>query len=476
MSEKKISKSDDLSAPGKDQLGIPALIGYGSLAAPLQALMNPILIFLPTFYAVEVGLDLALVGLIFFLARSWDALTDPIVGALSDRTKSRFGRRRPWIVLGTPALMIVSYFVLLPNSNASSFEIGLMLFLFYALWTVVFIPFQAWGAEVSGNYDQRTRVATFRESGTVLGVLIGIGIPLLLVDPFAQPLRSMLWPQGMDLSPSLDSVLTIIFITVLVLLPLTAAAACILMPDPPDRSARSTHWRQTGAVLLRNKSLRRLSFGYFVAQLGFLIFLSSVQLLITRGLQIQAFLFLIFLQHIVAIGAMPIWLRLGKKFGKHRAYCFSLLLSALGLMALNLVPSGDLNAASLVFLFAGLGSSGKLIFPPALAADTVDYDTLTTGCREAGTHMAVLNLVNKSTFAISVGLVFPLLAFSGFDPTASAPDSGQPMLMAISTALPAILMLIGVAVMWNFPLNHQRMKTIGRFLERAQRRASATPS
>lgn len=454
------------STEPKTSIGLLTLLGYGSLAIPLQALMNPILIFLPTFYAVEVGLDMSLVGLIFFLARSWDALTDPVVGALSDRTRSRFGRRRPWIIAGTPLLMLASYFVLLPSSTASALQIGVLLFLFYAIWTVVFIPYQAWGAEVSGSYDKRTAVAAFREGGTVLGVLIGIGIPLLLVDPFAEPLRNMLWPAGLPLSASLDSVLTIILVTVLILLPLCTFAACSLMPDPSHRPARSTQWRQTIGVLLRNASLRRLCCGYFLAQLGFLIFLSSVQLLITRGLQIQAFLFLIFLQHLVAIAAVPLWLRLAAKTGKHRAYSISLILSALGLLSLNLVPVGNLEIVSLAFLFAGIGSSGKLIFPPALAADTVDFDTMKTGTKEAGTHMAVLNLVNKSTFAISVGLVFPLLAISGFEPGVESSGAGLGALMAISTVIPAALMVAGVAVMWNFPLNRRRMKTIRRFLER----------
>ena len=376
------------------------------------------------------GLDLKLVGLLFFVARSWDAVSDPIVGAMSDRTRMAYGRRRPWIVIGTPLLLLASYFVLIPPASMSNWTIGLSIFLFYTFWTAVYIPYQSWGAEVSTDYHERTRVAAFREGGSVIGVLVGIGIPLLLVDPVAEPLRQLLWPGGLGLTPSLGSTLTVIFLTVLVLLPITAYAACKLMPDPPTQHSVKISWRQSLGIFKRNLPLRRLVIAYFAAQLGFLIFLSSVQLIITQGLQIKAFLLLIFVQQLVAIACVPAWTRVAGRIGKHRAYCISLAFTIVGLLALNIIPSGNLPIAMLVFLFNGIGSSGKLIFPPALVADTVDYDTATTGTREAGTHVAIMNLANKATFAMSVGLAYPLFALVGFNASGANPPDVLFALMA----------------------------------------------
>lgn len=452
------------------------LMAYGSLAVPLQALLNPMLIFLPTFYAAEMGLDLAAVGLLFLIARSWDALTDPFIGALSDRSKSRFGRRRPWIVIGTPLLLITSYFVLMPGEATSVFALGVAIFAFYLCWTMVYIPYQSWGAEISSDYEQRTRIAGFREAGTVLGVLVGIGIPLLMVDPIAAPLRDLIWPNGLGLDPSLRSVLLIIFVTILVLFPITAALSCIFMPDRQVASTQRLSWKQTAGVITRNKPFRRLFVGYFIAQLGFLIFLSAVQMLITRGLEIKAFLFLVFVQHLVAIAAVPLWLKLAKRFGKHVTYCASLAVIIVGFLALNFVEPGALWMATLLFMFNGLGSSGKLILPASLAADTVDYDTMKTGTREAGSHIALLNVANKITFAVSIGITFALLSLTGFDPASSSnSQSAIDALMAIGTVLPAILLAIGMAVMWSFPLNKTRYDIVRRNLVRREAR-SATPS
>ena len=442
------------------------LLAYGSLAVPLQVLLNPMLIFLPPFLAGELGLGLAAVGLLFLLARGWDAITDPLIGAFSDRTSSRFGRRRPWIMVGTPLVLLTSYFVLVPAEGTTLWQLGIAIFAFYVFWTMVFIPYQSWGTELSSDYEQRTRIAGYREAGAVLGVLLGIGIPLLLVDPIAAPVRDLIWPDGLGLEPSLRNVLFIIFCTVLVLLPVTSFLACRFVPDRPvPLSARLT-WQQTASVLGRNKPFRRLFIGYFIAQLGFLIFLSSVQMLIVRGLQIEAFLFLIFVQHLVAIATVPLWLKLSRRIGKHAAYCASLSFIIVGFLALNFVQPGVLWMAVVVFMFNGLGSSGKLILPPSLAADTIDYDTLKTGAREEGSHIALLNMANKITFAVSIAITFVLLSFTGFDP-ASATNSQSAIntLMVIGTILPAALLAIGVAVMWRFPLTRARHDIIRRRLD-----------
>ncbi|MEP0189910.1 MAG: MFS transporter [Erythrobacter sp.] len=462
-----MTEASEIEHASEQPLSRARLTAYGAPAVPLQVLLTPLLIFLPTFYATELGLGLATVGTLFLLARAWDALTDPIIGALSDRTQSRIGRRKPWIIIGTPLLMIASYFVLIPGANLGLLTAVFSIAIFYVFWTMIFIPYQSWGAEIQSGYEDRTRAAGFREGGAVLGVLVGIGIPLLLIDPVAEPLRNQIWPDGIGLDTSLRSLHFVIFVTFVVLLPISIAASCFFVPDTMPKKQLRYSWKQTATILLRNKPFQRLFAGYFVAQLGFLAFLSAVQLLITRALEIEAFLFLIFLQNIVAILAVPLWLRIANRFGKSKAYCASLLIIAIGFFALALIQPGDLGMAVAVFLFNGLGSSGKLILPASIAADTVDYDTLKTGSSEAGSHLALLNMANKATFAISIGATFLALSMTGFDPASSEnSDASIDSLLIVGTLVPALLVLSGMLIMWSYPLSKRRHSIIQRRLAR----------
>ena len=437
-------------------LKVNQLISYSGLSVPLQALLIPLIVFLPPFYATEMGLGLATVGAVFFVARLWDALSDPIVGGLSDRTKSRFGPRRPWIFIGTPFLMGLTWLLLVPQFEITFISLSILIFVFYVFWTSVFIPYQSWGAEITPDYDERARVTAFREGGTVIGILLGMGVPLVLIDPVTAPLRDAIWPGGLPLDNSLGSLLRVMASTVIVLLPVAALAACLFAPAPDFASAQTIEWRQTMGVLTRNKMFLRLFVGYFSAQLGFLCFIATVQLFVTRGLMLDEFLLLVFLQHVVAIVTVPAWIWASNTFGKHRAYCATLGFMMTGFLGFLLIPTANLQAAIIVFMFHGVGASGKLILPSAIAADTVDYDTLQTGAREAGSHLALLNLANKVTFALSVGITYPLLALAGFDPNGENSPGTINALMAVTVVLPFIVMSIGLAVMWNFPLTKQR--------------------
>src|SRR5690606_17380236 len=130
----------------------------------------------------EIGLPLAAVGGVFFLARLWDAVTDPVVGNLSDRTKSKFGRRKPWIALGAPALLLMFYFFCFPPEGADLTYLLVVTFFFYLASTIVQVPYLSWGAELSRDYKERTRITGYRETATMIGVMLATAIPLFFLQ------------------------------------------------------------------------------------------------------------------------------------------------------------------------------------------------------------------------------------------------------------------------------------------------------
>ena len=138
------------------------LLVYGLPGLPLAVLLLPLFVIIPTFYADDLGLGLATVGGILFFARIWDVITDPLIGVLSDRTASRFGRRKPWLVLGTPIAVVGAWALFLPPEQVSAAYLLFATIALYLGGTMIMLPYTAWAAELSPHNHERSAVAAQR--------------------------------------------------------------------------------------------------------------------------------------------------------------------------------------------------------------------------------------------------------------------------------------------------------------------------
>ena len=141
----------------------PVLLAYGALGLPLPALNLPLYVYLPAFYADELGLGLATVGAALFAARLLDALSDPLIGELSDRSRSRLGRRRPWLLLAAPLLLGSTWLLFVPEGAVGGAYLLLWSALAYLAWTLMLLPYAAWGAELAAGSHERSRITAVRE-------------------------------------------------------------------------------------------------------------------------------------------------------------------------------------------------------------------------------------------------------------------------------------------------------------------------
>ena len=164
---------------GAAPLGAGKLIRFSAVAFPMAAAAMPLGVYLPAIYARDYALSLTTIGAIFLAGRLWDAITDPLIGALSDRTRSRFGRRKPWILAGGAVFTLAVALLFFPVAAVTPVYLAATLFLFYAAWTAIQIPFLAWSGEVSGRYHERTRVATFQTVVASVGLLTMLVLPTL---------------------------------------------------------------------------------------------------------------------------------------------------------------------------------------------------------------------------------------------------------------------------------------------------------
>ena len=156
------------------------LVAYGLPALPAAMLGLPLLVYLPAFYAETVGIGLTSVGAILLLARLWDGVTDPLVGFASDRTRTRFGRRRPWLFASLPLVLVGAWLLFRPPVGAGAGHLLLWSFIVYLGWTMMQIPHQAWGAELSTDYGERARITAAREAFALAGVIVAASLPAML--------------------------------------------------------------------------------------------------------------------------------------------------------------------------------------------------------------------------------------------------------------------------------------------------------
>ncbi|MFZ9634297.1 MAG: MFS transporter, partial [Alphaproteobacteria bacterium] len=148
------------------------LLAYGAPALPAAMLGLPMLVYLPGFWAETMGLGLATTGAMLLLARLWDGVTDPVVGHLSDRTRGRLGRRKPWLAASLPLVLAGAWMLFRPPEGAGAAYLLAWSFVLYLGWTMMQVPHQAWGAELSEDYAARARVAAWRAGFALSRVIL----------------------------------------------------------------------------------------------------------------------------------------------------------------------------------------------------------------------------------------------------------------------------------------------------------------
>ena len=139
----------------------------------------PVVLYLPFVYSRDMGLSLGDVGTILFVARLSDVITDPLIGYFSDKTQNRLGRRKPWIVVGSLILMCSAYMLFNPPAGVGNGYLLIWAVLLWLGWTMVNIPYYAWGAELSQDYNERTLITGWRQLFGFLGNVSVLAIPVL---------------------------------------------------------------------------------------------------------------------------------------------------------------------------------------------------------------------------------------------------------------------------------------------------------
>lgn len=407
------------------------LSAYAFPALPLAALTLPAYIYLPSFYAQDLGLGLGAVGGVLLAARLWDVVTDPVIGWLSDRSygglTSRFGRRRLWLIAGAPLVMLSTWMLFAPSGAAGVGYLLVWSAALYLGWTMMILPLSAMSAELSDDYHQRSRLAGWREGAALLGTLAALSLLALFQH------------QGNG------AALRAVAIGVVLLLPIATAYLVWRVPETSlPALQRSTAPGSAWRALAANRPFARLIGAYllngFANGLPATLFLLFVETRLEAPSYAGPLLFIYFLAGILAV---PVWLRLSARYGKHRTWCAAMLACCAAFVAVPLLQPGDVLLFGVVCVLTGLCLGADLVLPPAMQSDAVDIDSLHSGARRAGMLFALWGMATKLALALAVGIAFPLLEWA---------DGAGAMLVALYSLAPILFKLAAIGLMWRYPL------------------------
>ena len=429
------------------RLPAKTLFGYGTLAFPLAGCFLCLQVFLPTFYAASMGMSLSTVGLVLMIARVSDLLTDPVIGYLSDRTPVRLGRRRVWVLMGLPLVGVAAWSLFQPPNDPGAAYLLFWTMAIYLAGTMVIVPMNAWGAELSPDYHQRSRVTGIRALFGLLGTLAVLIVPAVLGHADARSL-----PAALEVN------------TVLIL-GTFAVAGVLLWLTVPDRSRVNlprTSVIASFAVLRGSSPIRTLLAAFLMngvaSALPATLFLFFVTHVLERPDQAGLLMVCYFASAALSV---PVWVWAAKRWGKDASWRFAMVSACLAFAWAPFLGPGDTAFFLAIVLVSGLAAGADFVLPAALQADLIDFDEMQTGYRRAGVFYALWGTATKLSFAVAVAVAFPLLDLAGFQADGENSGGALTALVLLYGVVPILLKLAALVLMRGYPITaaeHDRIR------------------
>jgi len=420
----------------------PKLLAYSLIEFPVGGAMNASSLFLGFHYA-SLGVSLAQIGALLMAARLLDVLIDPTVGLLSDRTRNRFGRRKTWIVVGVPIFIAATWRLFVPPEHVTATYFATWLVLFWLGFSLINIPYYAWGAELSGDYHERTRITTIRTIFGTLGGFAFLAIPAVRQQFF-----------GVGGTP--DQVLSMAALVAVIAVPALVALAVSTVSDR-GVGGEAVPLLRGLAVMSRNGPFVRLLLAFTLVGLG---------------PTLQGAMFPFFMQHVVGdttsgpkilliyfptvICGVLIWGALARRVDKHHAWITGMAVMVCATASYMFVGRGDLVMVMVILTVSGIGSGALSALPASMKADVVDLDAIESGEDRAGLFFAAWSLAVKFIAAVGQGLAFTTLAWIGFQASGTNGPNEIFGLRVFYSAGPMLLYLAAVLIVWNYPITAAR--------------------
>lgn len=414
-----------------------------------------------------VGLSPGLAAIALFVGRSWDYVNDPLVGYLSDRTRSRWGRRRPYLLFGAvPFGLAFALMWWRPPFDAQAWLVvyyALAYLVFDAAVTVVYMPYVSLTPELTQDYDERTSLTSYRMAFSLLASLIAFVVPAAMIGRFYPDNASRVLTMGLVFGLACIAPILVTFF------------------GTSERSAYE-HQEQPKLIPSIRAALRNRPFVFGMVM--FLLTWMSIALLqatllyfikyvLVREAQADLIMAAIF---VTALVTLPIWLAVSNRSDKRRAYVIGIAFWAAVQVVLVLL-SGETPLALVMAMcvLAGVGVAAAHVLPWSIIPDAIEWDEWKTGARHEGMFYSIVTLAQKVASSIAVPLALLLLEAAGYEGAASATGADELVAAQSESAvnairvlvgpIPAMLLIAGILFALNYPLDREEHRRVTRELE-----------
>jgi glycoside/pentoside/hexuronide:cation symporter, GPH family len=428
-------------------------LGWGIGSLGVAILFNTQTVLLTRFMTDELGIAAAAAGTLLALTKLYDAFTDPLMGWISDHTRSRWGRRRPWLLLGGLGSACAFAFLFNPPDSLSPTVAIVVGLLAYATFYTIFnVPYMAMPAEMSTDPAERTKLVSWRVKAIGVGQLIGAALAPMLVYWLG---------GGLAGYGSMAQILG------------TIAAVALVLCFFGTRGVRETQrqeqtagFRETLAVLKNNRPFVLLVCTKLLQLSGVAVSLAAMAYLFREGLgrDFRDLGTYFAVNSVGVILVQPLWVRLARHGGKAKLYAVAALGFALvGLSWFLAGPDTTMTGIVVRSAISAVFVGGLLLMGQAMLPDTIHYDWQHSGKRREGIFAGIYTTVEKLSFALGGVFAGFILQWYGYQSSVSGQvvvqtEEAVRGIYVLAAAAPAVLMLLSCIPLMLYPLKESELR------------------
>jgi GPH family glycoside/pentoside/hexuronide:cation symporter len=454
--------------PATKKLPFKVKAGFGICDLGGNLFFTVIAFWLLNYLTDTVGMAAGTAGIVVGIGKIWDAVTDPVVGYMSDRTRTKWGRRRPYLFAGSFPLF-VAMIVMFTNPG---FESPTALFIWAVVsfcflntaYTVVNIPYSAMTPELTTDFNERTTLNGYRFGCAIVGTLLGAGATLPIITAF----------------PNRNAGFTAVGVIFGALMMITALITVFTVKEPEHpRTKPRDGFFSTYFSVFKNKPYVLILLTYAFNVMG---------ITVVSGIMVYYFKYIyndepkttlaLLVLLVTAMATIPVSVVVAKKTGKKLVYLAGMLIVGASAMTIFLFGhTWPMHYTFITMFFAGIGLGATMALPYAMVCDAIECDYLATGERREGAFYGIWTFVLKIGQAVAIGLMGLILNITGYVPDVAQTPEAMFGIRLIFGPISASLFVVAVVLLWFYPLNEERYNKVLdeiRLME-ARREAEAAP-